>query len=547
MNNSLKLSDFQAPLVIDIGSDTVKFSQANLNTYNISQNMRNANKKENLDDTTTPNTDRATKNSFYNINNEHSSTPFNFSEINSNTIFDYNLFMDSFPTLLALASNEQNNDEENFEKIRKSFNIKDANDLKRVFQMKEFKEFLDKKIDYSFDYFKNEIESKNFEFGYEPVWNGKVNLDHIEKWKSLIEKVGECKFQKHRFLSQLYSETPLILTQNSLDFETLKSQVSKICEIAFEEYKCPYLLICSQAMLNLYSHNMTSGIAVDIGESGTNISTIKNGFTKYDSTTNVDFLSGRNISNLLCLDLKNSSPNSSSYEVTMREYLEAKFIKENNLEKRRVQNLNYIFSFPEVFKCVLNTNNVLTQTDFYSNMRTVENFINERSLDSKKFNEREKFDNYLFTDFEKHIITPYMNQTFDSLEKRTIKKDCNFLNKEELQKFRHFSLSHNILIHLQNLIEEDNLNANKYINIAFSGGVLNTPGLQNLIEDDLNSMFKKQRNENLKLYFSKNVNNSEAFYKGANYLSKLDNLETLMISRQDYYDYGSDYVCYNYI
>lgn len=38
-----------------------------------------------------------------------------------------------------------------------------------------------------------------------------------------------------------------------------------------------------------------------------------------------------------------------------------------------------------------------------------------------------------------------------------------------------------------------------------------------------------------------------SFYKGANYLSKLGNLNSLMVSRQEYYEVGKECLGYNYI
>jgi actin-related protein len=78
----------------------------------------------------------------------------------------------------------------------------------------------------------------------------------------------------------------------------LFSQNKKVLEILFEEYKCPQLLICSQALINLISFNQTSGTVVDLGESGTQISSIIDGYTQYYDSVYNSFLSGRNL-NLL--------------------------------------------------------------------------------------------------------------------------------------------------------------------------------------------------------------------------------------------------------
>lgn len=50
------------------------------------------------------------------------------------------------------------------------------------------------------------------------------------------------------------------------------------------------------------------------------------------------------------------------------------------------------------------------------------------------------------------------------------------------------------------------------------------------------------------LYFpNPEINSCCSYVKGVNYMSKLDNLNSLMVSRQEYYDVGKEFLCYNYI
>ena len=662
MTSGSGLLDFQPPMVIDIGSDKVKFSQAVLNTYSISKKIRSDHKKDEelkkekqkeieegeeylrkkqkedekinkvfgkmknnilkskhdklesndnlkiVEDPKTPLKNTTTNNTIL--------TPEDFLEnfnLNSNSVFDYNLFMDSFPTILGLINNDSE-DSDYFNKLRRFFN---SDDFHQILKLPEISGYANNKIKFSFDFLGSKVDHKSNTFGYEPIWSGKINTDHIENWKNLMERVGELKFKKFKFLNQLYTETPLILTQHTLPFQNLKEQVKKIYEIVFEEYKCPYVLITSQAMLNLFSHNLNSGIVVDMGESGTSISTVKNGFTQYSNSIISPFLSGRNITSILALYLKNkkyqklndamknkigfeslinlkelesqsnlNKMEQSFFDITLADYFEAKFLKESNppfmcythqlfggelgsIEKydmnyknyaintKEISTFNYLYSFPELYKWVFSSKKYINSNlslsvpqTFFSNLQATISFITNSKAD--KFNERMTFNNFSTRDFEKSNIHPYLTQDFDSIEKRLLTFDLNFVKKEELTKFRFGSLTHLIFQEMEKLISADTLNSNKYTNVIFTGGVLNTFNFSSVLEQDFYSLLFETGKEDIKFNFMKNINgnrhdHSMDFYKGANYLSKINDLDQIMISRKEFYDFGADYLCYNYI
>lgn len=143
------------------------------------------------------------------------------------------------------------------------------------------------------DFFNEKFNAnKNLKYESDVIFNGEIQ--NFSGWRNIIERIGEFGYNKHRFAEEQFSNTPLILTQAALNPEILFSQNEKILEILFEEYKCPQLLICSQALVNLLSFSQTSGTVVDLGESGTQITTVVDGFTQYNDSFYSSFLSGRN-------------------------------------------------------------------------------------------------------------------------------------------------------------------------------------------------------------------------------------------------------------
>jgi len=102
---------------------------------------------------------------------------------------------------------------------------------------------------------------------------------------------------------------------------------------------------------------------------------------------------------------------------------------------------------------------------------------------------------------------------------------------------------------MENLIFKNASNAEVYKNVYFCGGVLNTPYLTKWIKDNFAEMVSGEDKELIKYNFSSSMINDNiySFYKGANFLSKLDSLDSIMISRQDYYEKGKEKLCFNFI
>jgi len=285
------LTDYQPPIIIDVGTDRVKFAQSLLNPQSISKQLREAERK--------------------NGTSENFSFP-----LNPNTIFELDIFVDSIPTIIASSLNNNKENSYYITKYLEQMKISDPNESK----IKNYELFCEKlrnefnndpnlNIDLSLLY-KSNLSGNNLnqqqiisDFGkFENIdlfWGGLIRSSEMENWKDVISTVGKMKLQNHNFLNKSLSETPIILTQKALPYDILKDQNMKIFEILFEEYKCPYAMISSLGVLNAYSQNLDSGIIIDMGESGTNITVVKDGFTMYNDSIFLPFLSGRNINCLL--------------------------------------------------------------------------------------------------------------------------------------------------------------------------------------------------------------------------------------------------------
>ena len=230
-------------------------------------------------------------------------------------------------------------------------------------------------------------------FDHESVWGGQIlNWDY---WQDVISMVGEMDLKKYNFRNTLFSETPLVITQNSLPYNQKKDQIQKMYELLFEEYKCPYLLICPQALLSLLSHNLSSGIVVDFGESSTSFTCINNGHTQYDNCLTSTFMSGRNLTALQAIYKNNlklgltKDKAKESMTLTYEELLLTQFEKENQSElswlnpdskiedrdkyEARVSTFSYLYNYPEVFR--INLNNKYSKQPFLDNLEDKINFI----------------------------------------------------------------------------------------------------------------------------------------------------------------------------
>jgi len=244
------------------------------------------------------------------------------SVLNSNTIFDNNYYVNDLPTCLGLIKGEEGDDI--VKNYKEYYNI---NECGKIFSLNEFNDNSLKFFDFEFG---SEIKCS---YKNEIIFAGMIN--NFEGWRSLIRLIGETQMGKYNFITKSFSETPIIITQHALSFNSLKSQVKQIYEILFEEFKCPYVLICSQAILNLFSYNLSSGIVVDIGESGCEVASVLNGFTHYNQTLNCSFLSGRNMTALNIMSTMKS--NNIEKEFDLKTFYESKFKK----EKEWIENKNY--------------------------------------------------------------------------------------------------------------------------------------------------------------------------------------------------------------
>ena len=145
--------------------------------------------------------------------------------------------MDSFPSILGTLDSET--ELAYFNNLRRLFN---ANDYQAIFKLPIFEQYKNSKINFSYDFQNSKYDYRCNTFGYEIMWGGIID-DKIAEWKNIINRIGQTKFQEFNFLNNLYSETPIILTQHALPFNTLKTQVKQMYEILFEEYKTPAMLL----------------------------------------------------------------------------------------------------------------------------------------------------------------------------------------------------------------------------------------------------------------------------------------------------------------
>ena len=211
---------------------------------------------------------------------------------------------------------------------------------------------------------------------------------------------------------------------------------------------------------------------------------------------------------------------------------------------------NQIYFFPEVFK------HNMSQDRF--NYLNITDFILNKNLDLKSFSVREQleipFENKIMTHEEFYEFT--LNYLFadehkDSFERQVLKYESDFLKTKELNKFRNLSLGHSLIYTIDKLITADVLNSDKYLNLVCTGGVCNTKNMVKSINKDIQSLLTISHDSNkqdyVKMIDTKYDDYSTSFYKGANFISKLPDLENIMISRQQYYDHGSDFLSYCYI
>ena len=73
------------------------------------------------------------------------------------------------------------------------------------------------------------------------------------------------------------SEVPFLMTEKSYNPQKIRH---KTCELLFESFKLPAFFLAKDSVLECYSCGRTSGVVIDIGGSGTNISPINDGFVE---------------------------------------------------------------------------------------------------------------------------------------------------------------------------------------------------------------------------------------------------------------------------
>lgn len=258
-----------------------------------------------------------------------------------------------------------------------------------------------------FDFNKHKFDSeKHLMFPSDIIFNGEVQ--DFSGWSNIIQRIGEFGNNKHRFAEDLYSHTPIILTQSAINPEILFSQNEKILEILFEEYKCPRLLICSQALINLLSFNQSSGTVVDLGESGTQISTVIDGYTQYNDSIYNSFLSGRYLNLIYYYEKYFTGANNDSNkdmnkkkEIILDDFY-LSYLDYFNAKNQREKQSNLAF-YEKYFEICYNNYDDYNQTDelkkdiaeiLFGETANLNNENNQNNNNDKKFNEN-KVDNNL--------------------------------------------------------------------------------------------------------------------------------------------------------
>lgn len=206
-----KMQDYYPPLFIDIGSDTVKYSQTTLNTFKLTKEI---------------------------IKKKELSQSFTNDIVNANTIFEYKNNMICRPIIDYLFNTYKGGNQNPL----LEYDTYKAEELKFDFSGLE--------------------DTQNMMYGYEPFYCGRIL--NFDIWEKIVEEIGLDRYSKNYFETERFAETPLIISQEALSGEELEDQVKNIYELCFERLNAQYVLICSQAMINLFSQNITSRIVVDV-------------------------------------------------------------------------------------------------------------------------------------------------------------------------------------------------------------------------------------------------------------------------------------------
>ena len=201
MATTSKFNDLSRPLIVNMGTQNVKYSQPILSTYKLAK-QKIINYENNLENS---------KSNLQSIKNEI---------INANSIFDNQDSMKIIKTLNFIPKEEIDNNET----IKVDFSLDDSND-KEIFSSLN--------------------EKDKLKFSFEPFYNGNLLKNgNIESWGKIIKKIGKLEYGEDKFESEQYSEIPLIIALDPLQNEEMYKQVSEIYSYCFEKLNASYILIC---------------------------------------------------------------------------------------------------------------------------------------------------------------------------------------------------------------------------------------------------------------------------------------------------------------
>lgn len=364
--------------------------------------------------------------------------------------------------------------------------------------------------------------------------------DDIMKWSEFWE--DKIKKIQNDIGENDFNETPLIIMHDSVNSEKFQEKVKKMYDILFNKFHAQYVMICSSAMVNLFSYNITDGIVVDLGDSKTSITSVRDGFTKYSNNIHVPLLSGRTITAVAAIQKKNKDFTDTTIDYESYNCEEKEKIHSYDNSYKNKDNLfgclNYLYLYPEEFRSIFQktkSNNSFLY--FLNDLQTYDEEKRNRMISAKYKS--------------KQILSFGRNDSFLLEEKKDAYDDMfieNSLNGENklikenaLSYGRQYSLSHLIANQIKMEYGEE---MKRDVDIVFCGGVLETPDIIEMIKNDLNSSIEM---ENIHLHFPDTKKAHVAFTKGANYLSKLTGIENLMISKSDFNELGEEKMCFNYV
>ena len=522
MDNSDQIA-YNNPLVVDIGTDSIKLNQMQNSIEDIKTLIGSKPYSDQIQEDLTP-----------------------------NSIFDLDIFIKSFPTSFIYSSIESTTraTNENFF------------DLMKLYDSRAFDKIVDKMVgdtklesisipDYNFTSESGNFSLSSLKFGHEKLFAGILVRDQDEDYlDKAINMIGQ-HHDRINFGLKLFEETPLIFTQNPHPYYALKKKNTLLIEMLFETYKAPNIMIASTSLLNVLSFNMLSGLVVDWAESSLYISPVINGFTLYDKAITVPFLAYRNCKfvNLI----KDSKPSDKIIKY-VNYYKESHGLKlmrqDENAEETEVRISELMAIYPEVYKMSLN---FLSKTG-KKNINDATTFLNNYDKQNK---EEMTFMGLDATEFNSKRMSDYVNNPYNSsdLEKDILSNKLDFINNK-VYNFKQLSIAHYVIYMIEKLIKDDFYNAINYLNIVLTGGGFAQKGMKERVKQEIKYMINMGKvslegsgySELPKIVFQdEDMSPEKSFAKGANLLSKINNLSDLMIDRQSYFERGASNLSINYI